>query len=260
MNKFLEVLILFVLSSAFCFQSQAKKWDEIEAEPFDSYQGVVVHHSDGDTVDVKLTSGPFKGKRMRIRMLNMDTPEKSFNGLTQGPLADKASKVLKEDLIPVDTKVRVEFGPVTQGPWRRSLATIYKGRKNINREMVRLGLAYPIFFAPHIDKHKSYWRAANEARRKGRGVWNKRARVEVPHRFRFNNSNRNEANFVGHFSSKTIVPGNYIQFVPEEELVFFPTNSGGQISLRNFLKKYNLHKDGWQFLETASRCEVAFLY
>ena len=259
-SKLLETLILIVFSCALCIQGHAKHWDKIEPQPFDKYQGEVVHHSDGDTLDIKLTSGPFKGKITRVRMLNIDTPESVFQGLSQGPIAEEASKVLKTKLAPIGTKVKVEYGPVTLGPWRRSLATIYRGRKNINRELIRLGLAFPIFFAPHIDKHRSYWRAANEAKKKRRGVWDPKEKVEVPHRFRLKNSNRNEANFVGHMKTKTIVPGSYINFVPEKELVFFPTNSDGQISLRNFLKKYELDREGWAFLETANACEGAFVY
>ncbi len=244
------LLILFQQNSA-----EAKpRFERINPPANSSLYGKVHRHSDGDTMDVEVTRGEFKGKVIRIRLIGIDTPEKNHMGRTQGPIADEASATLKK-LVPVGTNVRVRVDDVATGPFGRVLGTIFEGKININKEMIYKGMAFPITFAPTFKYHEDYWEAARVAERKGRGVWARGLEVEIPHRFRAEVAG-GETHFVADFASKTIFKKFAIDAIDEDQLIFVPTNSGGEISLGNFLKKWNVSPRQWKFVDAKNLCEV----
>lgn len=98
---------------------------------------VVVWIADGDTLD-----GQIDGVRTRIRLLNIDAPERAHDGSAAQCLADEATQALAR-LAPIGTTVHLTtYGNDRYG---RLLAGVQDNDgRLINAELVRLGLAAPL--------------------------------------------------------------------------------------------------------------------
>lgn len=112
----------------------------------------VIDCNDGDTCRVKGETN----KSFKVRLQGIDAPESAQE---YGP---QAKKVLN-DLIK-GKKVRLECDGQSFG---RDNCTIYLNDKNINEEVVRLGMAIDL---PRYSKSK-YAHAEKEARDKKIGIW-----------------------------------------------------------------------------------------
>jgi len=116
---------------------------------------------DGDTIDIL-----YHGKKERIRLLRIDTPERKKYGYKQ---AKKALKKLVDG-----RKVRVEFevpDKLARGGFGRILAYVWVDDMNVNVEMVRLG--WSRFWVKYgKGKYAEEFREAErEAREVKRGLW-----------------------------------------------------------------------------------------
>lgn len=89
--------------------------------------GTVTKIIDGDTIDVKLSSGP-----IRVRFHGIDTPERGQ------PWEDESTAWVSKEL--KDKEVRLE--PFEQDMYDRMVATVFLEDLNVNDELVRLGHAW----------------------------------------------------------------------------------------------------------------------
>ena len=110
--------------------------------------GKVVRVIDGDTL-VLLVAG---NKQERIRLADIDAPERGQE------FSDKSRQLLSS--LAAGKTVRVEYSSRDQ--YGRLLGTVYVGRKNINEEMVRQGLAWEYRF----NRNKKIKDLQAEAQRK----------------------------------------------------------------------------------------------
>ncbi len=127
----------------------------------------IVRVTDGDTVVVR--SGT--GRRFRVRLIGIDTPE-VFGGLECGGRSASASM---KRLAPKGRRVRV-FGDPTQArrdSFGRLLAYVKtRGGPQLNIAQVRRGWAKVfVFGGKPFRQTASFRRAAGGAKRQGRGVW-----------------------------------------------------------------------------------------
>ena len=135
---------------------------------------------DGDTIDVELIWWSWclrKRKQERIRFAGMDTPEMKP---TPEPYAQEATDFVRKHLT---GRVRIEFAIHEKtgewiresGSWdsKRLIGIVYAGRKNINCELVRQGLAKlyqtPTWMTSSFNA--SLKTALQEAQSKKRGLW-----------------------------------------------------------------------------------------
>lgn len=89
----------------------------------------VIRVIDGDTVDVV-----WRGMVERIRMLNINTPERGKPGYRE------ATRALRKLIGHEPVMLKFERnGKPSRGRYGRLLAYLYKGDVNINVEMIRLG-------------------------------------------------------------------------------------------------------------------------
>jgi endonuclease YncB( thermonuclease family) len=123
---------------------------------------------DGDTVDVRLKNG----RKKRVRMIGIDTPE--VHGRTQcgGP---RASRALKQ-MLPFGTRVRLVSDPTQDRVDRygRILRYVVKARTGVdmNRRQVRRGNARVYAYGGRAFKRVATYRKAQRlARAQDRGVW-----------------------------------------------------------------------------------------
>jgi micrococcal nuclease len=120
--------------------------------------GIVTKVSDGDSIEVRLDSGP-----ARVRFSAIDTPE------YDQPYGMRSSAALKA-MLPVDSKVELEV--VTQDQFHRFVATVWlvagDKRTNINEAMLREGHAWAYRRYMKVPKFCDIEAEARDAKR---GLW-----------------------------------------------------------------------------------------
>lgn len=116
---------------------------------------------DGDTI--RLANG------QRVRLVQIDAPE-----LRGRECYGRAAWQDLIELLPVDSRVRLEFDPQLDRVDRygRQLAYVFVGPKNVNVALVRRGAAAPWFFDGDRGRYAGrFMVAARQARAAGRGLW-----------------------------------------------------------------------------------------
>ena len=117
---------------------------------------------DGDTV--ALTNG------RHVRLVQIDTPEVFFSPECYGK---QASRIAKR-LLPPGTLVRLTSEPATDSVDRygRLLRYVFRGKLNVNVQLVRIGAAAPYFFAYRRGRYAALLvRLARRARARHLGLW-----------------------------------------------------------------------------------------
>lgn len=121
-----------------------------------AWTGKVVGVADGDTITVLK-----QGRKVRIRLSGIDTPEK------KQAFGNKAKKF-------TNAKVRgkvVEVDPVVTDRYGRTVAMIYVGKENLNESLVRAGYAW-VYRKYCKDWYCSRWlEYEKQARAKKLGLW-----------------------------------------------------------------------------------------
>lgn len=195
----------------------------VQAKPIPSalapnsvHQATVIKHSDGDTIKVKIDG---LKQIFTVRMLNADTPETKFQRLSQGLPGELAAQRLKE-LLPLESRVQIELDVKPTDVYGRLLGYVIKDGVEINLQMVREGMALPLFFAPNLSKAEMYKEAGELAQVQRAGVFGS-GDVQVPTEFRVENSGRDEAKYVGSIHGGDVLPFSQREQIPLLERVFF---------------------------------------
>ncbi len=109
----------------------------------------VIRVIDGDTIDIL-----YKGKKERIRMLSVDTPESVHPDHSRNTLmGKKASKYTKSRL--KDKYISLEFETKKRGKYKRLLAYVFIDGKNYSLELVREGWSPYYTKYGNSEKHHS---------------------------------------------------------------------------------------------------------
>jgi micrococcal nuclease len=132
------------------------------ANPDEKASCIVARIVDGDTFECR-------GGTM-IRLLLLDAPEKR-----QVPMGVKALEKLG-DLLPIGSKVELEFDVRAVDRYGRSLAYAYTDDGIlVNEEMARLGMGVLETYPPNVRYVELIEDAVKEARSKRRGLWSRKA-------------------------------------------------------------------------------------
>jgi len=126
----------------------------------------VVKVLDGDTVRVRLASGP----RRDVRVIGIDTPEVYGGTECGGPEASKSMK----RMLPRGTRVRLVSDPTQQVKDRygRLLRYIHKGTTDVGRRQVFRGHAEVyVYNNKPFQRTKLYRSVQAAAKRAGSGIW-----------------------------------------------------------------------------------------
>ena len=120
----------------------------------EAFQGRVVWVNDGDTIVVLCD-----GRRIKVRLFGIDAPEKD----------QPFGKASLKAMIGMAKNKNVAVQKVDVDHYGRTVAwvTLADGR-NLNYEMVRLGLAWHY---AHYSRDRELARLEKEARAAGRGLW-----------------------------------------------------------------------------------------
>lgn len=118
---------------------------EVSAAPeLRGERAVVERVIDGDTVDVQLG-----GEVVRVRLLNIDTPETKDPNEVVECLGPEATALL-EELLPPGTVVGLEYDQERTDSYDRTLAGVFlQNGTLVNAEIARQGLGTPLYIAPN---------------------------------------------------------------------------------------------------------------
>ena len=121
---------------------------------------------DGDTIDIQ-----YKGKKERIRMLCVDTPESVHPDRSRNtPLGKKASEYTRTRL--AGRSVDIELETKTRGKYGRLLAYVILDGENFNIVLVREGWSkYYTKYGKSENHHETFQAAEAQAQAKGLRVW-----------------------------------------------------------------------------------------
>lgn len=150
-QKTLLLTLLIVSVSISCFAGQYK----------------VIKVIDGDTIDVL-----YYGKKERIRMLCVDTPESVHpNQSRNTPMGIEASNYTKSRL--TSKTVDLEFeGQRKRGKYGRLLTYVFLDGHNFNVELVRKGWSpYYTKYGSSQKHHDEFLSAEKEAKAKRLNIW-----------------------------------------------------------------------------------------
>jgi len=176
---------------------------------------------DGDTIH--LEEDIFGSHK--VRLLNIDTPEKKFFGHAQEPWGSDATNFLLTLIQPGD-KVTIITDEVVTDQYGRLLAHIKKGNLDINKEMLKEGYATMYYIYPNMMYFDDYQQAVTQAIKEKKGIWNpKNPLTEEPFEFRnrIRTGIKGTSKFVADFFTKKYVsPADYEQ-IPTQNRVFFWT-------------------------------------
>jgi micrococcal nuclease len=122
-------------------------------------QGLVTYVTDGDSIEVDVGGVPF-----RVRYIGIDAPE-----MTGGPLAEESAAANRK-LVAGKTVVMVRDLSEADR-YGRLLRYVFADGVFVNREMVRLGLAWAGYFPPDLACAADLKAAEEEARQARLGLW-----------------------------------------------------------------------------------------
>lgn len=136
----------------------------------------VISVVDGDTFNCL-----YQGKKEKVRLLGIDTPEsvhpkKSRNTKWGKKTSDYTKKLLSGE------KVYLHFDRQKRDCYGRLLAYVFvkdKGKKvSINETLVSLGYARAVYYAPNGKHRKKFLQLQTKARKKRLGIWKKKGDFE----------------------------------------------------------------------------------
>jgi micrococcal nuclease len=127
-------------------------------------EGIVTKVADGDTITVVTA----EGTKLRTRLYGIDAPEIRHGKKPGQPYGEDAKRALSRMVL--GKKMRLDIIDVDR--YKRMVAMVFLNGKNVNEEMVRLGLAWA--YRRYLDTPygSEFIRVEKEAREKGLGLWN----------------------------------------------------------------------------------------
>ena len=108
-----------------------------------TYEAKVVRVVDGDTIDALIDLGFSTHKKIRIRMVGINTPESRTRDLEEKKLGLAAKARLMEILQSNENKFVLESQGV--GKYGRCLGVIKVNNKNVNQQLINEGHATEYF-------------------------------------------------------------------------------------------------------------------
>src|SRR4051812_47085556 len=133
-------------------------------------RGTVTHVVDGDTVDVRLTSG----RTERIRLIGIDTPERGDCG------AAKATAYARTLAQGRATVLRGDATQATRDRYGRLLAYVWVGGRDVGFQQLARGLAKVYVYDRAFQRLGAYQRAERVGKGRTDGIWHACAAATTP--------------------------------------------------------------------------------
>lgn len=122
---------------------------------------------DGDTIQIK-----FNGKKERLRLIGIDTPESvhpdEAKNTENGKIASDYAKTLLEG-----KSITLEFDVEERDQYGRLLAYVYVDGEMINKKLIKDGYAQLETVPPNVKYVEEFTALLKEAKEAKRGLWGK---------------------------------------------------------------------------------------
>ena len=132
----------------------------------------VVEVIDGDTIAID------DGKGTIVRYLGIDTPETARQDSPGDPFSAEARELNRK--LVGGKRVSLEFDSEKYDVYGRLLAYVYVDGVSVNEELLRQGLAAPLFIDPNRKYREQFTSASKEAMKERRGMWGSLDSIKVP--------------------------------------------------------------------------------
>lgn len=151
-----------------------------------------INNSDGEYATVeKITDGDtfsviFNGRKEKIRLIGIDTPESRRNDRSKKQSKEekldqeeivamgKEAKVFISRQIKKGDRVKLEFDVQERDKYGRFLCYVYlQDGRMLNEIMIGEGYAYPLTIAPNVKYESKFRQAFVKARENNLGLWEK---------------------------------------------------------------------------------------
>ncbi len=148
-----------------------RPWEGVQL-PWDSGGGdgpaeasaYVLRAVDGDTIEVRLG-----GRDEYVRYIGVDTPETVKPDTPVQCFGPRAHRF--DSRLVTHRRVRLVFGVERRDVYGRLLAYVHLGRRFVNAELIRRGLARTLTIPPNDRFAGLFKRLEKRASRAGRGLW-----------------------------------------------------------------------------------------
>jgi micrococcal nuclease len=167
--KIITITIIIVITSSFAYFSNPNnslfKKPKIHIISNKLYE--IIDVIDGDTIDIEIN-----GKKIRTRMLGIDTPETVDPRKPIQCFGKEASDNTKSMLIGHFVTIETDFMQSSVDKYNRLLAYIYhENGLFINRYLLENGFAYEYTYGIPYSKQKEFKKLESLAKKNKLGLW-----------------------------------------------------------------------------------------
>lgn len=141
----------------------------------EEHRAIIHRVIDGDTIDVLLDQ-----ETVRVRLLNIDTPETKHPNEVIGCLGPEANDFLT-DLLPVGTEVVLEYDEQREDPYGRLLAGVFHQGELVNAQIAAEGLGTAVVYEPNRKFYEPVKAAEELAREQEQGLFDPQVECTLPH-------------------------------------------------------------------------------
>ena len=164
-----KLLLIFTVLVIFCAPFS-------QAAPLRTVTATITKISDGDTVQAVTP----EGTKLKVRLYGIDAPETAKGKIPGEPFGNDSRDYLAS-LVSYKT-IRVEIRDIDR--YRRMVAILWLGERNVNREMISAGMAEAYGEYLKQPYRTPFIQAEQEAKAQGKGIWSQGDRYERPSQFR----------------------------------------------------------------------------
>ncbi|MEW6144192.1 MAG: thermonuclease family protein [Thermodesulfobacteriota bacterium] len=161
------VLVFIALAAAYYLYTTYYAENEGSRETF-----LVSDVIDGDTIAIG------DGRGTLVRYIGIDTPEIARQDSPGDPYSGEALEFNRK--LVEGKSVTLEYDNERYDVYGRLLAYVFSNGVLVNEELLRSGLATPLFIEPNVKYRERFERAAEEAKKEKKGMWGGLDTIEVP--------------------------------------------------------------------------------
>ena len=164
-------LLLLILTALLIFCAAAS-----QAAPIRIFTATVTKITDGDTVQAVTP----EGTKLKVRLYGIDAPEMPKGKIPGEPFGNDSRAYLTS--LVSQTTVRIEIRDIDR--YRRMVAILWLGERNVNQEMLSAGMAEAYSEYLRQPYRTPFIQAEQEAKAQGKGIWSRGTYYERPSQFR----------------------------------------------------------------------------
>lgn len=146
------------------------------AAPIRTVTATITKITDGDTVQAVTP----EGTKLKVRLYGIDAPETAKGKIPGEPFGNDARDYLAS--LVSQKSVRVEIRDIDR--YRRMVAILWLGKRNVNLEMLSAGMAEAYGEYLKTPYRGTFLQTEQEAKAQGKGIWSQGSNYERPSQFR----------------------------------------------------------------------------